>query len=255
MKSVFLLALNGVKEVIRHKFFYGLAFIALFIIAIGLILGPLSMTEQQRITINLSLFGTQIVLIAVCVFFGSLSITRDLEKKILITLISKPISRSLYIIGKFCGIALISALALLIIGVLIGILFYYFDVPINALFFKAMWGIYLEALVLLSISVFLSSFTSPFLIVCFSFGVFIIGHWIDTARLLLMKADGLIIHFFSKYVILIFPNLEKFNWRTHVVYQDILPIEEVGFYTFYAFSWVVFILAVAIHIFNRKDFV
>ena len=255
MKTICLIALNGFKEVVRHKFFYGMAVIALFILGMGMLLGTLSMSEQTRLVVDMSLFGTQIVLIAICVFFGSLSIARDLEKKVLMTLISRPISRPMYIFGKFFGIAFITLTALFIIGGLVGVLLYYYNAPINAIFIKALWGIYLEALVLLSISVLLSAFTSPFLIICLSFSVFIIGHWIDTVRTLLEKSEDPLIQIFSDYVLLIFPNLEKFNWRPHVVYQDLIPIEEVVFYSFYAFSWIILSLVISIPIFNKKDFV
>ena len=255
MKNIILIALNGFKEVVRHKFFYGMALAALGVAGMGVVLGPLSMDEQTRITIDFSLFGIQIVLIAVCVFFGSLSITRDIEKKVLITLASKPLSRFQYILGKFLGIALIALITLFIMGCLAAVLFQYFNAPVNFILLKALWGMYMEALVLLSFSILFSTFASPFLIVCFSFGLFIIGHWINTVRLLLEKNDDTFSMIFSDYILYAFPNLERFNWRPYVVYQDIVPTSEVVFYGFYAFSWMALALTFAILAFNKKDFV
>ena len=255
MKFIFLIAANGLKEVIRHKFFYGIVLLSFLIIGMGLALGPLSMSEQKRVAVDFSLFGVQIVLIAICIFFGSLSITRDIEKKVLMTLISRPIPRPLYIVGKFFSVAVIALFSLSVLALFTGLLLYWVGVPLNVIFLKALWGIYLEAMVLLSISILLSTFTSPFLIICFSFGFFIIGHWIDSVRLILEKAESFGARFFSDYVLFLFPNLEKFNWRPHMVYQDLIPFEEAAFYTFYALSWIALSLFIAVHIFNKKDFV
>ena len=255
LRNIFILAVNSFSEVARHRFFYGLTVAALMIMGLGVVLGPLSMSEEQRITMDFGLFSTQIVLIVVAILFGSLSITRDIEKKILMTLITRSLTRSQYILGKFLGISLVLFTATCLLGIILSALFYYFSAPINALFFKALWGIYLEALVLLSLSVLFSAFTSTFLIICYSFCCFIIGHWIDTLKMLLEKSKDPTAHFFSEYVVQVFPNFEKFNWRPHVVYQEMLPIEEVFFYSFYAFSWIALLLTVAIQVFNRKDFV
>lgn len=254
-RSIFILAMNGFHEVIRHRLFYGLVLVALLILSVGAILGPLSMSEEQRITVNFSLFAAQIVLIAASIFFGSLSITRDMEKKIITTLITRPISRAHYILGKFIGMASVMIVAVILLGFILSGIFYYFHIPIQWVFFKAMWGIYLEALVLLSISILFSSFTSNFLIICYTTCFFIIGHWIDTMKTLLQKTEDPFLQFLSNYGVLIFPNLERFNWRPHVVYQDMVPFTEVSFYSFYAFSWVMLFLSIAIYIFNRKDFV
>jgi len=254
-RNIFILAMNGFQEVIRHKFFYGLVLVAVLILSMGAVLGPLSMSEERRVTVNFSLFAAQIVLIATSIFFGSLSITRDMEKKIITTLITRPISRAQYVLGKFFGMAFVMIVAVILLGFILAGIFYYFHIPIQSIFFKSMWGIYLEALVLLSISILFSSFTSNFLIVCYTVCFFIIGHWIDTMKALLQKTEEPLLRFISEYGVLAFPNLELFNWRSHVVYQELVPFAEVVFYSFYAVFWVMLFLIVAVQIFNRKDFV
>ena len=255
VRNIFLLAINGFNEVFRHKFFYGMAAITLLIIGIGIILGSLSMSEEKRIAVDFGLFAVQIILIVASVFFGSLSITKDIERKILMTLITRPLTRSQYILGKFFSIALVILTALIILGVLLAGLFYFFSAPINFIFIKSLWGIYLESLVLLAVSIFFGTFSSPFLIICYSFSYFIVGHWIDTVREIVQESDKLFPRILTDYIFSMFPNLEKFNWRSHVVYQDALSHIEVCFYSFYALFWIILALTASIYIFNRRDFV
>ena len=255
MRNIFILATNGFNEVVRHRFFYGLTAVAFLIIGVGALLGPLSMSEEQRITINFSLLATQIVLIMAAVFFGSLSITRDIEKKTLTTLITRSMSRTQYILGKFLGIAIVILVATFLLGGIVTGLFYLFDAPINSIFFVALWGIYLEAIVLLSISVLFSSITSSFLIICYTVCFFIVGHWIETFKVLLEQIKEPWMQSVFSYAMRLIPNLENFNWRAHVVYQDAAPAHEVFFYSCYALFWIILFIFISVKIFNRKDFV
>ena len=255
MRNIFILATNGFSEVVRHRFFYGLSAVAFLIIGVGALLGPLSMSEEQRITINFSLLATQIVLIMASVFFGSLSITRDIEKKTLTTLITRSMSRAQYILGKFLGIAIVIFVATTLLGGVLTGLFYIFDIPLSSTFFISLWGIYLEAIVLLSISILFSSITSSFLIICYTACFFIVGHWVETLKMLLGQIQESWMQTILNYSLRLIPNLENFNWRAHVVYQDKVPLEEVFFYSCYALFWVILFTFISIKVFNRKDFV
>ena len=254
-RNILILAVNGFNEVMRHRFFYGLSIVAFLIIGVGALLGPLSMSEEKRITINFGLLSAQIVLIAASVFFGSLSITRDIEKKTLMTLITRSTSRSQYILGKFFGIAIVMFVAVCLLGSILAGLFYFFEIPLNKIFLLSLWGMYLEAIVLLSISTLFSSLTSSFLIICYTACFFIIGHWVDTLKVLIQQIKEPWIHTVSNYAIRFIPNLENFNWRGHVVYQDVVSLEESIFYSCYALFWIIFFIFFSIKVFNRKDFV
>lgn len=255
LRNIFLLAMNGFNDVVRNRFFYGIATVALIIIGMGVVLGSLSMSEEQRITTNFGLLSIQIILLVTAIFFGSLSITKDIERKILMTLITKPLTRAQYIVGKFLSIALVLFVSLCVLGFILSILLYYFGTPINDIYMKALWGIYLESLVLLSISICFGVFSTPFLIVCYTFSFFIVGHWVDTMKEIITESDALFFRFLVDRVLILFPNLEKFNWRPHVVYQDFVPTIDVLFYSFYAFAWVGFALTLSMFIFNRRDFI
>lgn len=249
------ISLISLKEVIRHKFFYGLLIAALFIISVSVILGPLSMTEEKRIAVDFGLFGVQIVIIAISIFFGSLSITRDLEKKALMTLLSKPVSRSDYVLGKFLGISIVSFMSVIVLGCFVCVLFLYVGVPLHWIHLQALWGIYLESLVILSFSILFSTFTFSFLNIIFSSSLFIIGHWIETVRQIVKTDDTHLWAQVMDYIWNILPNLEKFNWRSHAVYGDFVSMEEVMFYSFYAIPWVVLSMVIAVNLFKKKDII
>ena len=89
MKNIFLIALNTVKEIKRHKILYALGAVVAFIIVAGVILGPLSLSEQTRLSINFAFTACHIGLVLISVYFASTLISHEIEKKTAITLFCK----------------------------------------------------------------------------------------------------------------------------------------------------------------------
>ncbi|MDE0119201.1 MAG: ABC transporter permease subunit [Bdellovibrionales bacterium] len=254
MKNIFLMAINTIKEVKRHKIFYALGSVVIFIVGAGVILGPLSLSEQTRLSINFSFTACHIGLIVIAVYFASTLISHEIERKTIITLFTKPISRMQFIIGKFLGLSFILLLALLFLTLFVVFIYMIYRQPVGAILFIALWGIFLEALILLAIAFFFSSFTSSFLVLVYSVLVFIIGHSANSIIFFLGKGEG--DSFFKLLVSIVtrvFPNFEKLNWRAQALYQDSLVAGELLSCSIYSFSWIIFLLIITGLLFKRKQ--
>ena len=254
MKNVFLVALNTVREIQRHRILYALVAVAFFIVIAGLILGPLSLSEQKRLSINFAFTGSHIGLILIAIYFSSTLISYEIEKKTIITLFVKPISRMQFVLGKFFGLSFI----LFIITVCLAFFMLFVHVihrhPVKLILPIALWGIFLEALVILAVAFFFSSFTSSFLVLVYSILIFIIGHSINGITFFLKSGEehSLLQQFVSAGV-RVLPNFEKLNWRAHALYQDLLIKGELFFSSLYAFSWIAFLLIITVFLFERKQ--
>ena len=257
MRNIFFIALNTIKEIKRHKIFYALATVVLFIIGTGVVLGPLSLSEQTRLSINFSFTACHIGLILIAVYFGSTLISHEVEKKTAVTLFVKPISRLQFIIGKFFGLSIVLLIAAASLAVFIVIVHFIYEHPIRLILFFAMWGILLEALILLAVAFFFSSIASSFLVLVYSFLIFIIGHSANGIVFLLgseSKESSFLVDIISKGIYA-FPNFEKLNWRGYALYQDTLLKGELLFTSLYSLFWMVFLLAVTSVLFERKQIV
>ena len=115
MRSIFSVAANTFKELIRDRILYSLLFFALALVLLSYFLGFLSFAEQERIITNMGLFATNIGCTFLAIFLGSSLVFREIDKQTILTLLSKPLSRSRFIIGKFLGL---SAILILLNGVL-----------------------------------------------------------------------------------------------------------------------------------------
>ena len=252
MKNIWLISLNTVKEIQRHNVFYALGGGVLLLIGAGLILAPLSLAEQTRLSINFSLTACHIGLMIVAVYFASTLVSHEIEKKTIITIFVKPLSKMQFILGKFLGLAVTLGLLVLCLSLFLVLVYLFFKQPVGAVLFIALWGIFLEALILSAVAFLFSSITSSFLVLIYSVFVFIIGHAANGIVFFLKQSQGNIFKPITKVIVRIMPNFEKLNWRPYALYQDDLPLIELVSASLYSFAWIAFLLTLAGWLFRRK---
>lgn len=254
MKSILVIAQNTYREIFRDRILYGLIVFAVLLIFVSIALGELSFSEQSRITINFGFTAIHLSAMILSIFVGSTLVAREIEKKTIMTLFVRPITRAQFVVGKSLGLlAVIGASILILTTVLIGILFI-IEQPLAGTFFIGLLGILLEAMLILSVTLFFGTFSSPILAVSFSIGVFLIGHWLDSLKYFTEKSDSALFQAFGKLVARVVPNLEYFNWRALFVYNSSLPVGEIPVATVYALAWTSLLVALAATILSRRDF-
>ena len=254
MKVVWVLAKNTYLEIIRDRILYALLVFALLLIGLSLALGELSFAEQARISANFGFTAIHLSMVVLSVFVGSTLVAREMDKKTILTLLARPISRPEFLLGKCLGLTLVTLTVVLgLAAVLIGV-FVALKVPMNIQFGIALAGVVLESLVLLGMTIFFGSFASPMMAVAFSIGVFLIGHWLNDLAFFAEKSKEGIFVFFSDSVSAIIPNLEKFNWRSAVIYDEFVGTMEVAAAVGYSLGYFVLFIALTSWVFRRKDF-
>src|SRR3989344_2748310 len=101
MKIIRIIARNTYREIIRDRILYVLILFALLIIGVSLALGQLSFAEQTRISINFGFSAISLSTVVLAVFAGSTLVFKEIEKRTVLTLLARPITRSQFLIGKF----------------------------------------------------------------------------------------------------------------------------------------------------------
>lgn len=250
-----IVALNTFREIIRDRILYGIVVFALLLFGISVVLGQLSFAEQARISADFGFTGIQLGSAILAIFAGSTLVSREIEKQTILTLLARPVSRRGFILGKFLGLGAVAVAVLLGLSLVLLILLNLLELPIQANFIAAIWGIWLEALILIALSLFFGSFARPVMTVVFSLSFFFIGHWISSLDFFIKKSDSEAFKIFAGCIGKIIPHLERFNWRSAPIYGTDVPIAEVMRNSFYAFAWVFFLLALTTMIFRRRDFV
>ncbi len=254
MNEVFLLSKFFLKDLVYRKIFFLTMGIGLAFILLSMLLGPLSYSEESRLAINFSLSGSQIALIFLSVLVGVDFVKSDIESQSIHSFLTRPITRFQYYFSKFCAFAFCLLFLTLVMWFIFFIISFMLGTKESIVSLVPYLGIYVESLVLFSFALMSSLFLSSLLAIGASFTFFLIGHWVDVFKFLMEKSTNVTIKtlglVFSKCI----PNLDSFNWKSHLTYGEWMPFISYIKSLAYGFSWIFFIFLMGYFIFSKKDF-
>lgn len=254
MSVIWVIGKNTFREIIRDRVLYGLVVFALLIIFFSLALGQLSFAEQARISANFGLTAIHLSAVALSVFVGSSLVVKEIEKKTVMTLLTRPISRLGFLLGKSLGLMLVLATLMIGFAAILCLIFAALKMPISLTFAGALIGVFMEASILLGFALLFSSFTTPFMVVAFSVGIFLIGHWLNSLAYFAEHSESGGFKGMIYVITAVLPDFEKLNWRSHVIYEDAIPPLEFLAAGGYTIAWLVLLLSLTAIILGRKDF-
>jgi len=253
--KAWVIARNTFREIIRDRILYGIFIFGILFIFMSLLLGNLSFAETARIVTNLGLAAAQLTAVIVSIFVGSTLVSREIEKQTILTLLSRPLSRFTFLIGKFWGLTAVVVLSVALMSLILSGLLSFYGQTNWAIYWLASLGIVLECIVLVAFSVLFSSFARPALAVIFSVSIWITGHGVGDLEYFSSKSESPFIREGGHVLARLLPQLEAFNWRNQVTYNEFPQVHVVLQAVLLCVLWCVISLAIARFIFNRRDFV
>ena len=175
LARVWAVALNTFREAMRNRVLAVLVLFAVALMGFSLVLGELSLHEEVRVIKDLGLAGISFVGILIALFLGVNLLSKELDRKTVFFVIPKPLHRWEFLLGKFVGLAVTLALLTgLMAAVLAG-----FVVSNGGTHGVAMLRaeilILLELMLLTTVAMLFSAFSSPYLSAMFTGSLWVIG--------------------------------------------------------------------------------
>src|SRR5579872_4352558 len=178
-------ASNTFREAIRDRVLYNLIVFALLLVGAAVLFGQISIGIERIVVISLSLSSISIFGIIIAIFIGIGLVSKEIEKKTLYTVLSRPVRRWEFILGKFFGLVetLVVNAFFMTIGFYAALLYvsHHFSMA-DAYPLVAVYFIILEFTIIVSLALLFSSFSSPVLSAILSFAMFVIGTFSDDLR-------------------------------------------------------------------------
>jgi ABC-type transport system involved in multi-copper enzyme maturation permease subunit len=263
MYKILIIAYNTFRDAIRDKILYNLLIFALIIILGGYLLSTLTLGEQGKIILDLGLGSMNLFGVLIAIFVGIGLVNKEIERKTIYTIVSKPVARYQFLIGKYIGLVmtLFVNLVIMVVGFYCsfylqktGWLFLHApEVHLSFGFYQAIFLIFIELMIITGVAIFFSTFTTTTLAAIFTLFIYVIGHLIGTVKELGAKLDP-----FSKglleTVYYLLPNLEKFNIKTEVVHNISISMNYILMSTLYGILYITILLMSASLIFQKRDF-
>jgi ABC-type transport system involved in multi-copper enzyme maturation permease subunit len=253
------IAFNTFRENLRDKLLYNLLIFALLMIGSSVLLMRLTLGEYNRLILDIGLGSITFFGVLIAIFVGIGLVSKEIEKKTIYTIISKPVARYQFLLGKYAGLCLTllvntTVMAVGLLVVLYGMAALYSqDAPLHYILLKALSMIYLEFMVVTAVALLFSTFTSATLSAIFTLAVYVIGHLTADLKTFSQKMDPLgrgVLE--GMYYFL--PNLERFNLKGHVTHQIDVPASDLFLIAVYGMAYTTLLLMLASLIFQRRDF-
>src|SRR5579859_8203955 len=94
------IAFNTFREAVRDRVLYNLVFFVLLLVAGAPLLGRISAGVQRVLLVNLSLTAISIFGVMISIFVGISLVSKEIERRTLYPVLSRPVGRGEFIVGK-----------------------------------------------------------------------------------------------------------------------------------------------------------
>ena len=253
MRLLFLIISTSLIQAFRRKFLAGVILACFFILVLTLVLAQMSLDDKGRITANFGLASIQLLLLGLSVFFGSSFISADLDQKNIWMLLAKPVSPSLFFLGRYLSLLLLLFFTNLILSFLLLSFFLFLQIPIETVLFYALFGFFIENALILACVIFFAGFVNSYLVIFYCLAFFIISHFLDSLLYFIKDTTGFLSFILIK-VIHWLPHLSAVNWKSEVINQDTVTFIDFASSNFYLFLWTGFILSLGLIFMEKREF-
>ncbi|MBS8121610.1 ABC transporter permease [Candidatus Vampirococcus lugosii] len=257
---MFTISKNTFKEFIRNKIMYLMLFVATGFILFTIVLSSLAFIESEKIIIDFSLSLIEIFGLISTIFLGSSLLYSELSKNTILLILSKSPSRAKFILGKFLGFSGILLLVYLILSIAFLLVIFLHGIPFDINFLYSIGLSFVKILVLLSILIFFSTFTSPFISLLISICVYTISHSTSFVKFYLIELSKIdkdsIQYYLVNVVYYLFPNFQDLSMKEFLLSPNLSYYSPLHILSsvFVSLIYIVIILFFAILIFNKKEF-
>ncbi len=248
-------AFNTFREAVRDRVLYNLIFFALLMAGGSILIGQISIDIERQVVVNLGLTAVSLFGVVIAIFIGIGLVAKEIERKTLYTVLARPVRRWEFIVGKFLGLmgTLVVNTFFMALGVFAALLYvaHKFQAGDRSIV-VALYFIVLEFVVVTSLALLFSSFSSPLLSAILAFALFIVGTFAEDLRGFASMSEGAL-HVVTTVAAYLTPNFAAMNVISQAAHGQAIPGSLILYNTLYALLYAGAAMAGAVLIFDRRN--
>jgi ABC-type transport system involved in multi-copper enzyme maturation permease subunit len=254
---VFVIATNVFREVIRDRVLYLIAFFVVLLVAAAVLLREVSVGSDGKILLDLSLAAIELLGLVVAIFVGTGLVNKEIEKRTVLVLMAKPISRAEFILGKHLGLAAVLAVLVAAMTVINLVILNVRQVPYSlpSLLLTALYQFF-ELSLIVAVALLFGVFTSSLLATLLTFAVYLMGHLSRDLVALGKLSENSQLQQLTQSLYLLLPDLSRLDLKNQAVYGlQLLPTAiDLLSNALYGAVYTGLLLTIAVLIFARRQF-
>lgn len=254
LARVLAIARNTFREAVRDRVLYNLVLFVLLLTGGAVFLGELSAAQEAKIIVDMGLSAMLLFGVFIAIFVGVGLVYKEIERRTIYAIFSKPVGRGEFLVGKYLGLCLTLAVNVAVMGAGVSLALLYvrggYD-PLVLRIWPAVALVYVELMIVVAVALLFSSFSTPALSALLTFFVFVIGHF--SASLKEIAATGLARLVFTALYYLL-PNLSNYAYITAASHGQTPAPENFLGAILYGLVYIAVLLAASALIFKRRNF-
>jgi len=251
------IARNAFREAVRDRVLYNLVLFVLILTGASIFIGELSGGQERKVIVDLGLSAMLLFGVFIAIFVGVGLVYKEIERRTIYAVFSKPVGRGEFLVGKYLGLCLTLLVNVLVMAVGVSLALLYVSRgwdPLIPTIWPAVLLIYMELMLLTAIALLFSSFSSPALSALLTFMVFVIGHFSADLKSLAVSLGSSSARTLFTGLYYLLPNLANYSFITPAAHGRAPSVGFVFASGLYALVYIVVILAAATLVFSRRNF-
>ncbi|MGE6760682.1 ABC transporter permease [Corallococcus interemptor] len=245
---------NGFREARRNRVTVVVGVFAAVVLLSSSLVTEVTVATFDRVLTDFGLGMMSIILVFLSIFLSSSLLSREIERRTIFLVVSKPVSRRQFLVARLAGTMLtLGVLLVAMTAVFLGeLLLFGANITSTQLFASA--GLWFELLVISSVGILFSSFSGPAVSAIATTGMYFTGHLTGDLYSIASRSESVLVRGIGKTLYYALPNLERVNFRPQATYA--LPVDTATFFSGvgYSLAWTLVLTTLAIVIFERRDF-
>ena len=254
LARVWTIAMNTVREAVRSKLLYVLLFFAVLMILSSTFLAALSYVERERILQDVGLAAIRLFGVAIAIFVGVGLIYKEVDRRTVQTILSKPLTRAEFLLGKFVGLVIAIWLQMAVMVTVFGVVSLASGAVLSATHAAAFLLTAMELALMVAIATFFSAFTTPMLASFFSIALWLVGNLTRNLRDIGAVSELESVRTATLWLHRLLPDLDSFNLSIEAAHGLPIAATDVWLALAYGFAYIAIVLLGAVALFERRDF-
>ena len=267
MTAIRLVASAVYRESVRDRVPLTIVGFGVLLVAASYLIGQLTAGQDLKIIKDLGLAAINLLGLFIAIFIGINLVAKEVERRSIYNLLSKPVTRDQLLLGKYLGLVMTLAVNLGAMCLAFYAVLFYQDWiatpgqraawPAPAMDWKLLIAVVLifgELMLVTAIALFFSAFAGPLVAMLLTFALWIAGHFNSDLRQFEQVVDSPAAAYVARALYYVLPNFAPFNVKAEVVHGVPIAASHVALTLLYAGLYITMLLVAAMTVFRRRDF-
>lgn len=254
MSAIAVISRNTLRQAVRERLFFNVVIFGVGMVLLSMVVGQITVGFPDRVVRSIGLSGVTIAVDLIALLLGATLIHQEIDRKTLFVVLTRPVRRWKYLVGRYLGLMMSVALALVGFSGVFCVTLVVSGGSIGASDLYALLAVLPEAAIIGAFGTLLSCISTPMLSTGLGLGFWIAGASTDDLVRLTEDAGPATVGL-MKVLYYALPSLARLDFRTAAVYEQAVSISEFMAAISYGVIYAAFLVAIACAVLTRREMV